>query len=50
LQTVPKSARASNASLPVYDRASLLYGSRRDEVLTLAEIEQYGLDSFADAA
>ena len=50
MQPVPKPRRANSASLPVYDRASLLYGSRRDEVLTLAEIEQYGLDSFADAA
>jgi len=31
-----------------YDRASLLYGSKRNEVLNLVEIEQYGLDSFAD--
>ena len=35
-------------SLPVYDRALLLHGSKRDEVLSLAEIEQYGLDSFSD--
>ncbi len=27
----------------------LLHGSKRNEMLTLAEIEQYGLDSFADA-
>src|SRR5262245_59785976 len=33
----------------VYDRALLLYGRKRNEVLNLAEIEQYGLDSFADA-
>ena len=26
----------------------MLYGSKRSEVLSLAEIEQYGLDSFAD--
>src|SRR5215470_15616300 len=32
-----------------HDRALLLYGSKRDEVLSLAEIERYGLDSFADA-
>ena len=31
-----------------YDRASLLYGSKRNKVLNLVEIEQYGLDSFAD--
>jgi RNA cap guanine-N2 methyltransferase len=40
---------AGNAQSRVYDRALLLHGSRRNEMLTLAEIEQYGLDSFADA-
>lgn len=39
----------SNAPEPVYDRALLLHGCKRNEVLSLAEIEQYGLDSFADA-
>ena len=33
----------------IYDRALLLHGSKRNELLTLAEIEKYGLDSFADA-
>jgi RNA cap guanine-N2 methyltransferase len=41
--------REDNALPRVYDRALLLHGSKRDEMLTLAEIEQYGLDSFADA-
>jgi hypothetical protein len=41
--------RAGNAQSRVYDRVSLLHGSKRNEILTLAEIEQYGLDSFADA-
>ena len=41
--------RAGNAPSRVYDRALLLHGSKRNEILTLAEIEQYGLDSFADA-
>jgi hypothetical protein len=27
----------------------LLHGSKRNEVLSLAEIEQYGLDSFSNA-
>ena len=37
-------------SLPhVYDRAFLLHGAKRNEVLTLAEVQQYGLDSFLDA-
>ena len=33
----------------VYNRDLLLHGSKRNEVLSLHEIEQYGLDSFADA-
>jgi hypothetical protein len=41
--------RAGKAQWRVYDRALLLHGSKRNEMLTLAEIEQYGLDSFADA-
>jgi precorrin-6B methylase 2 len=41
--------RAGNAQSRVYDRALLLHGSKRNEMLTLAEIEQYGLDRFADA-
>src|SRR4029077_261937 len=41
--------RAGSAPSRFYDRALLLHGSKRNEVLSLAEIEQYGLDSFADA-
>jgi hypothetical protein len=41
--------KVGNAEPRVYDRALLLHGSKRNEMLTLAEIEQYGLDSFADA-
>jgi hypothetical protein len=33
---------------PVYDRALLLHGPKRDEVLTLEEVQQYGIDSFSD--
>ena len=43
------SERPSNSSSPVYDRTLLLHGSKCNEMLTLAEIEQYGLDSFGDA-
>jgi hypothetical protein len=32
----------------VHDRALLLHGAKRNEVLTLREVQQYGLDSFAD--
>lgn len=31
-----------------HDRAYLLHGAKRDEVLTLAEVQQYGIDSFSD--
>jgi tetrahydromethanopterin S-methyltransferase subunit G len=41
--------RSSYESSAVYDRESLLHGSKRNQVLRLAEIEQYGLDSFADS-
>ena len=33
----------------MYNRAFLLHGPKRHAVLSLAEIQQYGLDSFADA-
>lgn len=33
---------------PVYDRALLLYGPKRDDVLNLEEVQQYGIDSFSD--
>jgi predicted RNA methylase len=48
LQSIPKNIRPRNTESPVYDRALLLHGSKRNEVLSLAEIEQYGRDSFAD--
>jgi len=41
--------RPRNSSLPVYNRELLLHGSKRNEVMSLAEIEQYGLDSFSNA-
>jgi len=40
--------KADNAPSHVYDRALLLHGSKRNQELTLAEIERYGLDSFAN--
>jgi hypothetical protein len=33
----------------VHDRALLLHGAKRNQVLTLEEVEQYGRDSFGDA-
>jgi precorrin-6B methylase 2 len=38
-----------NSLSHIYDRAFLLNGSKRNQVLTLAEIERYGLDSFANS-
>ena len=49
MQTIPKIESPGNAPSRVYDRALLLHGSKRNEVLNLTEIEQYGLDSYADA-
>jgi len=33
---------------PLYDRALLLLGRKRNEVLTLSEVQRYGTDSFSD--
>jgi len=41
--------RLRDRGLPVYNRALLLHDRKRNEVLSLAEIEQYGLDSFGNA-
>lgn len=41
--------RSGNVSSSVCGQALLLHGSKRNEVMSLAEIEQYGLDSFGDA-
>lgn len=49
MQSIPKNEQSRNARVPVYNRDLLLHGSKRNEVLSLPEIEQYGLDSFADA-
>jgi len=49
LQTIASSKSPGDRLPRVYDRALLLHGSKRNEVLSLAEIEQYGADSFADA-
>jgi hypothetical protein len=35
-------------SKPLYDRALLLQGPKRDKVLTLEEVRQYGIDCFSD--
>jgi hypothetical protein len=48
LSPMPQNHRTDK--LPdLYDRALMLHGSKRNEVLTLAEIKRYGLDNFADA-
>jgi hypothetical protein len=33
---------------PLFDRALLLHGPKRNEILTLDEVRQYGTDSFSD--
>ena len=33
---------------PLHDRALLLHGRKRNEVLTLGEVQRYGTDSFSD--
>ena len=38
-----------SASRPLHDRAFLLHGPKRNEILTLDEVRQYGTDSFSDA-
>src|ERR1700757_2997677 len=48
LRNLPQDEHPRDATLPVYDRELLLHGSKRNEVLSLAEIEQYGRDGFAD--
>ena len=47
--TTSMGERGSHARSRIDDRALLLHGSKRNEVLTLAEIERYGRDSFGDA-
>jgi hypothetical protein len=42
-------SRRDNSVSPLYDRALLLHGAKRNELLTLEEVEQYGRDSFGDA-
>jgi hypothetical protein len=39
----------SEAQRPLHDRALLLHGPKRNAVLTLDEVEQYGRDSFGDS-
>ncbi|MGE5733535.1 MAG: hypothetical protein ACM34E_00480 [Acidobacteriota bacterium] len=48
MQRIPKGGRPRNATPPVYNRVLLLHGSKRNEVLSLAEIEQYGRESFGN--
>jgi hypothetical protein len=42
------SDRREDDHKPIHDRALLLHGAKRNAVLTLREIQQYGIDSFAD--
>src|SRR5262245_50635018 len=45
---VPMSNTLDGCGGVPYDRALLLHGPKRNEVLTLAEVRQYGTDSFGD--
>jgi len=47
LQSLPDD-HERKVGLPAYNRALLLHGSKRNEVLSLSEVERYGVDSFAD--
>jgi hypothetical protein len=38
----------TDAEKPLHDRALLLHGPKRNKVLTLEEVRQYGSDSFSD--
>ncbi|MDA9488860.1 hypothetical protein [Bradyrhizobium sp. CCBAU 11361] len=42
------SEHSKESETPLYDRALLLHGSKRNELLTLEEVRRYGSDSFAD--
>ena len=41
-----KMSVSSEGQAAVHDRAMLLHGSKRNKILTLAEVQQYGIDSF----
>jgi hypothetical protein len=43
------SERREESRKPVHDRALLLHGPKRNEVLTLREVQQYGIDSSSPA-
>jgi hypothetical protein len=40
--------KSQDGEEPLYDRALLLYGRKRNEVLSLSEVQRYGRDSFSD--
>jgi hypothetical protein len=48
LQSIPKRGRPRDTTPPVYNRTLLLHGRKRNEVVSLAEIEQYGRDGFGN--
>jgi len=49
LQNNQKNEHPSIPTFSGYDRALLLHGCKRNKVLSLEEVEKYGIDSFADA-
>jgi hypothetical protein len=42
------SGKSDSPGTSRYDRSLLLHGSKRDEVLSLCEVQRYGTDSFGD--
>lgn len=42
------SGKSDSPGISHYDRSLLLHGSKRDEVLSLWEVQRYGTDSFGD--
>lgn len=40
--------KSPRTDAPLHDRAFLLHGAKRNEILTLDEVRQYGVDSFGD--
>jgi hypothetical protein len=45
---VPELESSYFHAMPKHDRSFLLHGAKRNEILTLEEVRQYGIDSFND--
>jgi len=40
--------RSKESETPLHDRALLLHGAKRNQLLTFEEVRRYGTDSFSD--